>query len=135
MSSGGDQRATKAFKLWQSLVAGVRRYQASRCLEQRLDDELFYLEIDPDSFDEPKPRERRSVVCFVGTRTRAALWRLALLQAVLDKVVQPHTAESDRQLSALFDAHASDRISDAEFADQLSAWLQRPPDPDPPPPA
>lgn len=135
LSYAGDERAAWAFRLWQSLVKGKRRYQLSQSLEARLDDELKARGEDPAKFVEADPEPSREKVALVGYRAARLIYRLRLWQALLHKVGSYSSPECDRWLSLICDSHREGSLSDVEFVTSLRLWLRRVPNPDPSPPS
>ena len=128
MSYAGDERATRAFRLWQALVKGKRRYQLSQALEDRLDDELRARGVDPDEFGEREREVTREPVALVGTRGVRIIHRLRLWQAILYKVGSYSSSDCDRWLVRMCELHLDGRLSDGDFASSLRLWLARIPD-------
>jgi len=134
LSYAGDERAAWAFRLWQSLVKGKRRYQLSQSLEARLDDELRATGDDPERFAEVEPERTTEDIALGSERSYDLACRRGLLQAVKDKVASRSSPECDRWLFNVFELHRTGGLSDVEFMTSLRLWLRRVPDPPPLPP-
>ncbi len=127
MSYHGDLEARRAYREWQKLLHGKRRFAMSQGLESGLDEALKDKGVDPATLETRLEEQEESVVCVVRGKTRGLLRRIGGWQSIVWKFGEFRCAELDRWLRILVDHHGSGELTDAEFLLNFRLWLKRAP--------
>lgn len=118
-SYDGDERATKLFQHWQSLISSMRRYATSRGLKALLQDVV----LDPQDFEEKcQTQAKLSPVLRLESRCWSIVWAAKMLPLILDKLRVASKLQEDLLRKLVFCCEY-EVVTPDEFLFWLRKWL------------